>query len=182
MINLLPPATKRELKRDEWYRLFLIIGISFAVFFIVLALLLLSVKIYIQSEVSSKKIILDTFERELTKERQTVQEIRRLNTTLNQLDGFYARQRPLAELIEYLEKDIPSTVFVTSFVYTANPPEAQQSQGRGKLSFRGVAPTRELFVEFRKNLIQDAAFKNVVMPFQNAERDIEFSVTLDIVL
>ena len=57
MINLLPKEHKEELKREEIFRLALILGTLSLLFFVCLALLLLSIRIYVAGEIQTQQIL-----------------------------------------------------------------------------------------------------------------------------
>jgi len=157
MINLLPPEEKKELIWEEKKKLSLILGILILVFLISLILVLSSIKIYISSQVEVQKFILSQEEKKFKEsEAKTFQEkLEFLNQELTNLNSFYQNQIDLIEIFEKVSNYIPSGVYLNSFSFTADT---------SQISLTGFSPTREILLEFKKNLETEKKFKEVYFP------------------
>lgn len=175
MINLLPSKYKKELWQEEKYKLILISGILVLIFFITFSLILFAIKTYLSGQLEFQKILLSQREKEFKKS-----EIRDLegvivvsNQVLPQLSSFYSGQLQLTDLFSRLSLISPSEIYLTSFSY--------QKENR-QVALLGFSPTREILLEFKKNLEGQEYFTEVYFPPQNwvQATDINFSVSFKI--
>ena len=116
MINLLPPEQKKELLREERYKLVLILGVLVVFFLASLSLILLSIKIYISGEFLSQKILVDSEEEKfkISEIQKLEEEIKSINQNLEKLNSFYKGQPNLTELLEKISKILPQNSYLTT--------------------------------------------------------------------
>ncbi len=175
MINLLPPQQKEELKREEKWKLTLILGIIFLVFLLYLFLIILSIKIYISGELASQKILLETKEKEFkTPEIQEFQKkITALNQNLFKLDSFYQNQPNLTKILEKISTTLPSGAYLTRLSW-----QKETSQ----IELFGFTPLRESLFELKKNLEKEKDFEDIYFPSTNwvKPKEIDFYVTFKV--
>jgi len=173
MINLLPPEEKENLLREESWNLVLILGTLFLIFLICLALILFSVKIFISGQLEAQKILLLQEEKKFEESQiQSLEEkITVSNQTLSKLNSFYQSQTNLTEILEKISETLPPETYLT----TLNLNLAQ-------ISLSGFSPTREILLEFKKNLEKEQTFGEIYFPPSNWVKptDIDFIVTLRI--
>jgi Tfp pilus assembly protein PilN len=145
MINLLPPKYKEDLLSEETKRLVIILGSLFFISLLSFSLILFSIKIYLTSQVNAQKEFLDlqTQKKETPEMGQLENEAKAINKKFSKLDNFYQKQISLSEVMEKINKAIPSGVYLNSFAYFS---------ADSKINFVGYSPTREALVQFRKNL------------------------------
>ncbi len=169
MINLLPPQYKAELKEEESWKLVLILEILVLIFLICLALILFSVKIFISGQLEAQKILL--LQKEKKFEESQIQSLEGKiiisNQTLSKLNSFYQDQTNLTEILE--------KIFET-YLTILNLDPAQ-------ISLSGFSPTREILLEFKKNLEQEELLGEIYFPPSNWVKptDIDFSVNFKII-
>lgn len=172
MINLLPPSYRAELKQEENRKLILILGMLFLIFLISLTLILFSVKIYIQGQLESIKVLAGLEEKTLqTSEIQGLRdEINLTNKNLSKLNSFYKKQADSIGVLEKIFKTLPSEIHLTAFSWQKN---------NDQVTISGFSPSREVLFNFQKNLEGSKDFTEIKFPPQNwiKSADIDFYVT-----
>jgi len=172
MINLLPLEQKEELKREEKWKLTLILGIIFLIFLLCLFLILLSIRINVSSELEAQKNLSALEEgRFKTPEIQQFQEqITLLNENLLGINSFYQDQSSLTKVLEKISATIPSTIHLTRLSW-------QKENFQVELS--GRASLREDLFELKNNLEKEKDFKDVYFPPSDwiKPKDVDFYVT-----
>ena len=175
MINLLPPAYQKELKQEENRRLTVILGMLFLVFLISLILILFSVKLYIQGQLASVKILADSEEKTLlTPQIQDLQgKINSANRNLAKLALFYGSQISAVGILEKIFKTIPSEIYLTAFSW---------QKDTSQVTISGFSPTREVLFNFQRNLEAAKEFTDFNFPSQNwiKSSNIDFYVSFKI--
>lgn len=175
MINLLPPQYKSELKKEENWKLILILGILFLIFLISLISILLAIKFYLQGELELTKASLDLEEKSLkTSGIQDLREkIKLFNQNLSKLNNFYEKQTSAITILEKIFKTLPPEISLTSFSWQKNT---------SQVALSGFSPNREVLLRFQKNLQEVKEFTEIDFPAQNwiKPTDIEFYVTFKI--
>ena len=169
MINLLPPHRKEELRREEQFRLVLILGMLLVTFFICLSLLLLSIRVYVSGEIQSQQILAEAQEKEGGEAR--VEQIHTLNTDIKGVSSFLASRVALSDIITRISGALPESVYLTSLSYTNE-----------KIALAGFAPQTEDLLSLRANLEQDSLFGNFHFPQSNwiQATNIDFSFDFEI--
>jgi len=168
MINLLPLSEKKALIEEENWKIVLILGFLVLIFLISLTLILLSIKIYLSGYVESQKIFLrQSYPQDLEKTIEIT------NQNLSKLNSFYQGQIDLTSILEKISNSLPPQIYLTSLSY---------QKERKKVSLLGFAPTRQILLEFKKNLEKEKDFSEIYFPLQNLVEpiDINFSVTFKI--
>jgi len=174
MINLLPPQYKAELKEEESWKLVLILEILVLIFLICLALILFSVKIFISGQLEAQKILL--LQKEKKFEESQIQSLEGKiiisNQTLSKLNSFYQDQTNLTEILEKISETLPLETYLT--ILNLDP---------AQISLSGFSPTREILLEFKKNLEQEELLGEIYFPPSNWVKptDIDFSVNFKII-
>ena len=158
MINFLPESEKKEFLLEETKRLVLILGVLFFLFLFSLALIFLSIKIYLSCEIQSQQFLLDSERGRLeTKEIKDLKEqVAISNQKLSLVDEFYSQKINLVEILHKITKNIPQQLYLTDFVYSKNT---------SQISISGFSPSRDMLFQFKKNLEKD--FQNVYFPPSN---------------
>lgn len=174
MINLLPPQYKAELKEEENWKLTLILSILFLIFLVCSALILFSIKISISGQAEAQKILLLQEEKKF--EESQIQNLEEKITISNQallkLNSFYQSRTNSTEILEKISETLPTNVYLTTLNF--NP---------AQISLSGFSPTREILLEFKKNLEKEQTFEEIYFPPSNWVKptDIDFSVNFKIV-
>jgi len=174
MINLLPPQQKEELLEEEKYNLVLTLGILFLIFLISLILILFSIKIFISGEIEAQKILFLGEEKKFKESQiQNLEEkINISNQTFSKLNLFYQNQLNLTGILEKISGTLPPGTYLTTLNFNL-----------AQISLSGFSSTREILLEFKKNLEQEKIFGEIYFPPSNWVKptDIDFSVTLRII-
>jgi Tfp pilus assembly protein PilN len=174
MINLLPPQYKEEFKQEESWKLILILEILVLIFLICLTLILFSVKIFISGQLEAQKILLLQEEKKFEESQiQNLEEkITISNQVLSKLDSFYQSQTNLTEILEKISEALPIKTYLTTLNFNL-----------AQISLSGFSPTREILLEFKKNLEQEELFEEIYFPPSNwvKSTDVDFSVNFKIV-
>jgi len=157
MINLLPPKEKKFLQDEEKKKTVLILGILGFVFFLCLALILTSMKIYISGQAEAENIIIER-EKEAFKASEIKdfsEEIKLANKVFSDLNSFYQNQVKLIEILEEITQIFPEEIYLTNFSYKKETSE---------VVLFGFSKTRETLLEFKKNLEQKENIEGVYFP------------------
>jgi Tfp pilus assembly protein PilN len=174
MINLLPPQYKAEFKKEENWKLTLILSLLFIIFLICLTLILFSIKIFISGQLEAQKILLLQEEKKFEESQiQNLEEkIATSNQTILKLDSFYQGQISLAGILEKIFETLPSDVYLTTLDFNLS-----------QFSLFGYSLTREILLEFKENLEKEELFEEIYFPPSNWVKpsDIDFSVNFKIV-
>jgi len=180
MINLLPPQSKEELKREENWKIVTILGINVLLVLICFSLILYSINIFISGETKAQKILYQEREREFqTPQMQALQKnLTTFNLTLSQLDYFYGSQFGATKILEEISETIPSGIYLTNL-------SVSPRSGKEKLiecTLAGFSPTRETLLKFKGNLEQEEGFEGISFPPVSwvKQSDINFTVNFRI--
>jgi len=175
MINLLPPQEKEELKQEESFKLVLILGILILIFILCLSLILFSIGISIGGQLAAQKVFLSQKETEISQFQELEKKIKNLNLTFSKLDSFYQENPSFVKILEITSKTLPSGTYLTSFNFN---PLAKDKKYLGEVILNGYSPSREILLEFKKNLEQEELFQEVYLPPTNwvEPTDINFTV------
>jgi len=183
MINLLPIQQKKEILQEENWRLVLIVGITILAFLICLTLMLFSIKIYISGQVEVQKTFLEAEEEEFkTSElRNLEEELTLTNRTLLELNSFYQEQLNTTEILGKISETLPAGTYLTTLNFTSLT-ITEKEKYIAQISLSGFAPTREILLEFKKNLEKENLFDEIYFPPSNWVKptDIDFSVNFKI--
>jgi Tfp pilus assembly protein PilN len=175
-INLLPSSYKEELSQEENWKLVLILGILFLIFLISLALVLFSIKIYVQGQADSLKIMADLQEKALQTSGipDLKGKINLSNQKILKLESFYKAQPDTPLILEDIFKTLPATVYLTNLTW---------QKSVYLVSLAGFSPTREALFELKTNLEAKKEFKEVYFPPADwiNPSNIDFEVTFKIV-
>lgn len=176
MINLLPSQYKQELIKEENFRLASILGTLFLIFLISLVLILFLVKIYIQNQAESLKIMVSLEEKKLqTAGIQTLKEkISLANQKILKLRSFYRAQPDLIWLLGKVFQALPSQIYLTAFSWQKNT---------SQITLSGFSPKREILFELKKNLEGKKEFSEIYFPPASwiEPTDIDFQVSFKII-
>lgn len=158
MVNLLPPEQKRELLKEERYRLVILLSVLILLFLVSLSLVLLSVKIYVSGKAQEQEILLESERNEFqSSEGQTIEkDINSVNSILSQLDYFYQNQRRRVDLLEKISDNLAEEAYLDNLNLNYSPQDEET-----KVSLRGYFPSRELLFEFKKILEEDPSFYEI---------------------
>ena len=177
MINLLPPLEKEELLLEKKKKMIIILWLLVLFFLSSFALVLFSIKFYLQTQIESQKGLLVETEQQFG--QSEVQELRdkinSANLTLTKLNSFYQQKVYFYEILERVSKTLPQEIYLTNL-------SAVSEEDGIKVSLFGFAPTVDVFVGFKENLEEEKGFKDIRFPASNWVKltDIDFSVTFKI--
>ena len=184
MLNLLPPWYKEELKDEKNFRLTLILGILVLLFFVSLALLLLSIRIYMVGQIQAQKILVES-QLEDYGDEDPVKRIRELNRSIAETSSFYQEQIVFADVIDRVTGVLPEEIYLTSFHYT--PVKSTGEEGEkivAGISLNGVTPTTDDLLVLKENIENDNTFSRLAIPPETWKDpgaiDIEFSMSFEI--
>jgi Tfp pilus assembly protein PilN len=157
MINILPQKEKEILQAREKKMVILILEILSLVFLLCLALILISMNIYISGQAEVARIILEQEreESEASGVRGLSESIRSANENFSDLESFYKNQVQLTKILGEISRTLPEGVSLKSLSYKRNASQA---------ILIGFAKTREALVEFKENLEQNENFEEVYFP------------------
>ena len=158
MINLLPSGRKEELRREERFRLVLILGMLVMAFFTCLSLSLLAIRVYVAGEIQIQEILAATQAREGGESQ--LEQIRVLNEDIAGVSSFLASRPVVSDSIEKISNALPESAHITFLSYTP-------MSSRAKIILQGFAPQTEDLLLFRVNLEQDPLLGNFHFPPSN---------------
>ncbi len=175
MINFTPEEIQKEIiLRKQRKRIFL----TFCLIFIAeLSFSLVMLYFYYQTKANlglAKAFKENLIAQENTKIlKETKEEILKTNFLLKKIESFYQNRILLAKLLLEISKALPEGLKVSSLTYNSS---AQM------ISLTGKAKTRELLLEFKRNLEKIPEFKEVNFPPLNwvKKENIKFLISLKI--
>lgn len=177
MINLLPAQEKKDVLIRKKLKLVLIFETGLLFFLISTLLIFFSIQIYLGGEINSKKIAISQREKEV--ETNVIlsfqQEIKELNTKLEQVAVFYEKQVYLNDLLKEVFQKLPPGSYLTSFSFV-------KDLGQDKINLVGFSPTREKLLDFKKTLEADSRFDKVNFPPGNwvSSSNVDFYLSFEL--
>lgn len=181
MINLLPPENKKELLKEEQYKIVLILGIFVLLFLISFSLILFSIKIYVSSQLEAERVLLEQSQKEMkfSQIQELEGKVKSINQNLFKLDTFYQDQVALIKLFGEISEIFPSGVYLN----TISVKSLEEKDNKFLVSLSGFSPSRELLIELENNIeTKKSFFKNPVLPQSvwTKPTDIDFSLNFEI--
>lgn len=178
MINLIPIEEKKAIKRDLYYRFFVVFFAMLAL--VVLASIILLIPSYF---ISLEKNISINQRLEMQKneimpkiDQQAQVAIKQLDARLSLLGK--ARQNTYVfsdKVVKEILSQKVSGIKINRISYQNDP-----SDGR-KVSINGIAQNREQLLLFRQALEDDSLFKNVDLPISNFVKDVNIEFGLNLI-
>lgn len=176
MINILPKEKKELIEKERARRFFLILGLSLFIFLILSIIVLLPPFLYLTEQKKEIKRTIKILESgPIFKE---IQEIENKILGLNQkLVSFNNNQSVILDLSLFIEKILEQKpqslkIQLISFEHLTKVP---------RISLQGESPSRDLLLEFVKDLNEEKLIEKVHSPITNIlrEKDIEFNLTIE---
>lgn len=181
MINLLPPQFKKELLREERYKLILILEILILFFLTTLFLSFFLIKIFLFQKTELQKIETSLEEKKfvISQIQEFEKEISSINRDLSKLNSFYQNQIFWTLYLEKISQLLPSDLYLTNLSINSLAKEKNQLQ----VGLAGFSPNREKLLEFKQKLEATPDFKKIYFPPLNwvKPNDIDFSLTFQII-
>ena len=180
MINLLPPSYKKELKREEHWRIVLNLEIFLFAFLISLALILLAFKYSCQGLEEANQILVNSERKviELEKERQVLlgmeglgERAQGINQNLSGLVSFFRQQNDLTLIIQDLAGLLPKDSYLTGFSF-----KNQDSM----VNLSGFCPDRDSLYQLKNNLEGKEGFQDLDFPSSNWLNPNNFNISFKI--
>ena len=178
MINLIPNEEKKKKVKDFYFRLLV-------VFFLVLG-----ISILIASIAILPSYFLSSLRRNVASEKLTIQKVKpeleidpKISGIIKDLDGklaliekagknkYFISEKVINEIILNKMPDIK----INEISYRNSP-----TLGKG-VSIRGIAPSRERLLLFRRKLEDNVAFKKVDLPISNFTKGSNISFYLNLI-
>lgn len=180
MINLLPPEAKKDLKKEENWKLYLTLSFLIFVFFISFSLILLSVKNFISGESESQRILLKQGESELkSPQRYNLQiNLVNFNNSFFQTNKFYKEQFHSAEILTQISEIVPDGIRFTNLSISRSGKELDEIN----FSISGFSSERDSLLIFKEKLEQEENFEDINFPPSNWVKpvDIDFNINFKI--
>lgn len=187
MINLLPFQYKKELWQIEKQKIIAILGSVLLLSLFCLTLILFSVEIFTEGQVTVQRIFASVWEREFrqTEIQELQKKVKLANQTLAKLSSFYEAGFSFADAAKEIIQTLPEGISLYSLSFGSlteqGPPEGKQAPyGAGvEVSLSGFAESREILFKFKNNLEMTPNFKDIYFPASNWVKptDIDFFVS-----
>ncbi len=177
MINLIPPEEKKRLIRNFYYRVAVVfvVATSFAVLVSTVAITPAYFLSVVKKNLAESRLKNQLAEPVPIPDQQTLALVEDLNSKLGviekaQSQKFSVSERVITEII--LKKLVDIKIHQISY-------ESDETEGK-KIMIRGIAPSRERLLLFRRALEDDSYFKQVDLPISNFIKgsNIQFSLSL----
>lgn len=181
MINLLPPAEKAKILLEKRKNIIVILWFLVLFFICCLSLVLFSINIYIRSEATAQKDILEEAEKKFNQSEVRVfqEKINSANSELTNLEQFYSNKVYFSEVLEEIAQITPSQLSLKSLSTVL----CNDTDKCLKVALGGFALTRDDLFEFKKVLEGNSDFKEVNFPSANWVKptNVDFSITFKII-
>jgi Tfp pilus assembly protein PilN len=127
--------------------------------------------------VETEKILVQEKERALSFNQELEKEIKESNIFLSDLASFYEEHVEVTQLLEAVERTLPSGVYLTSFDFAL---PSTKSKGKSRISLNGFCPDRETLLSFQKNLKDEERFSEIYFSPQGwvKPENIDFNISL----
>lgn len=172
MINLIPPAAKKSIKREYVKRVITVWLLLFSVGFAILAVFLLPTFVALRDEISTLKETAETGSLRVSQYDISATELTAANRQALLLLN-KATTSALSEVIDTLTTFAGTKVSLTNFQF-ANLATA------GKITLSGIASTRQDLAIFRDVITGDKRFSGVDLPISNLIKDKDLLFTMNI--
>lgn len=171
MINLLPLEQKREIKREEIFKIFWIFSISILLFliFLILSLKILELPIFLEAQKLNSEIsYLKNSKEMMKKEIETVENLKKI---LPKIINFQREKKDFLIQILEIRKSWFEGIEVYSFSIDSNG-----------VSISGKAAERSQLLRLKENLEQNKNFSNITFSGESwlKEKDAPFWVKFSI--
>lgn len=177
MINLLPSQEKEALKKEEQFKVILILGIVVLASLVSFSLILSSINIFLYGELKSQEIIYAQREKELKNPQiQAFQaNLADFNEKVSQLNSFYQDQVAFTEILEKISGIIPLEISPLSLSLSLEEETI-------KCSLSGFSPDRDILVQFKNTLGKEESFTEIYFPptCWTKPKDINFTINFNI--
>lgn len=178
MINLIPPAQKQKLFWEKIEKTVFIIWFLVFFFIFCLFLVLLSIRIYINSQFYGEKALVLQSKEEfnLTKVKDFEKKINSINSQIIKIDNFYNKKVYFSEILEDISLVLPEEIYLKEISLISD------FDKNIKVSLQGFSPSREFLFDFRETLEEKKDFINVSFPPSNwiDKYNIDFSVNFEV--
>lgn len=157
MINLLPPKERKELLAEETKRLVITLSLIVLLSLFCLIIILGFLKVYLLIQIDLQKNVLESIKEqdEDSKARIIEEKIDNSNQRLIKINDFYEQKYGLENILEKLIQAVPREIYLTNLSY---------SKTSSQIILAGFSPSRDLLVQFKKNLEQKKEFREIYFP------------------
>ncbi|MGB2762355.1 MAG: PilN domain-containing protein [Minisyncoccales bacterium] len=179
MINLLPPEYKKELSKEEQYKIVLTLGIFVLLFLICFSLILLSIEIYVSGQLEIKKEFIKQSQKEMnfSEIEGLEQKIKSVNENISALVIFYGNQTSIIKISEEISNLIPSGIYLNNISINSS----KEKDYRFLVSLSGFSPSRELLLELESNIKKkEEFFKASSFPQSTWTKPVEIDFSLNL--
>jgi len=178
-MNLLPPKEKQILALNQTNKLITILGIVVLISLLYLILILLSIKLYVLSDVKIQQNILTLAQQENEKVNyeNLNDSVKKYNSLLSQLDEYYKKELYFSKVLSTTtEIPKPSGLFLNNYSLSRNP------AGAIDVAVTGTSDTRDNLILFRKSIEENINIKNPVFSPESwiNSTKVDFSLTFSI--
>lgn len=172
-LNLLPPKEKEKVKLELTFAFLVEFGAQFIFLALIFTGLLFSIYLY-SSILTGAQIGLIAVEKQAIQEerfRKIEEDLRKSNDTVEEVLNLESQFFAFAKIIEDLAGFVPKGIYLKNLTITP---------GGRKISLVGLAPTREIMLNFKKNLEGSQKFSDVYSPISNllVPKDVNFAFTI----
>lgn len=185
MINLLPQKVKQELRKEQAFRIVLILLFMCTVALVCFALMLGVIRVYVAESLFTQESQVTLLQERFSKDNPVLVNIQAFNETTAQISRFLQGSRSISLILESLEEILPFGIHLTAFDY--DPPGIQVKGGevqqvKARISVAGFAKTREILFAFRESIEKRPLFSELSFPASNwvLPQDIRFSFQISI--
>ena len=173
MINLLPITRKEEIRKNYLYKLAVFGSVFLGVAAVSFGILLSSFYMLLRIDKNEiESLLQDTDEKKALNVNRKI-----LNDTRNKLNvlGFETGELLVTDAVGLLLKSKNDGIRINEISYT-------KSQIPGQISIKGIADTREGFLEFTKSLRKEEKFSDAQSPISDLSKseNIEFTIMIHI--
>lgn len=177
MINLIPIEEKKNMRKNFYFRFFVVIFIMLGFCILVLSASILPAYFnsYIKRDVAIQKLESQKKENMPSLNKEITLTIKDLNEKLSLIENFEKNKFLVSNnIIKNILKEKMSDIKITKISYE------NKSKEDSLIGVYGIAKNRERLLAFRTNLEKNGDFKNIELPISNFIKgsDIEFYLTL----
>ncbi len=175
MINLIPPAGHKAMKREYILRVGATYAFLFGLVCIVLGVAYVPTYVLVKAQIDTMSIITERERGEEEKLNQIEHEIRTVHEALTQLQSVKESITP-SEAIGAIEKVTPFGISFKTFTVSETKGDITAIQ------IQGTATTREILIRFKREVEAHELFSTAEVPISDLAKDVNLPFTMTVSL
>ena len=175
MINLIPPAAKKAVRREYYIRVLIVATLFLTSVLAMLVALSVPVRVLINEQLTAYEATYTAASKKTDSYTQSISTVKAANSIAAELLDT-KQQQLLLPLVEQVRSHAGESITIQTVSISRGV------KGIGDLTVSGIATTRLGLADFRDSLEADSQFATADLPLSNLakDKDIPFTITISI--